>query len=405
MAMDAEVTPDAVPLRAGFDHSCDPGLLAGHFAEWSTLRSETPAFRSDRAAEFGYDLWYLLRYDDIHAALHDTELFSSSTVQYLGNSSQRMVPEELDPPEHTKFRQLLSRPLSPGNVLKLEDEVRARCTSLIDEIASRGKCDYVHDFALRFPTRMFCSIMGLPVEHTDELVALAQTVLHLPSEEDPTMETRGGAVLEIVGHLAEGFDARRQHPEDDLMSQLVAARIDEEPMSDEDRFAMGFLLFLAGLDTVANVLAYSTRHLAEDPSLRVALTEDPSRWPIAIEELLRLYSIASTSRVVTRDTVFAGCPMKAGDRVVLPTAAAGRDPDQFDRADDLVVGRAPNRHLAFGAGPHRCVGAHLARLELRVAMEEWHRRIPIYELAPGAMITEHVGAVAGMDSLPLVWPT
>ena len=391
------------PLISGFDHATDPALLADHFREWTRMQAEMRAFRSDIAQPFGYDLWYLLRHADINAALQDPALFSSRTVQYLGESSQRLLPEELDPPEHTKYRQLLSRPLSPGNVAKMEEAVRERCAVLIDNIQAKGSCDFVTDVALRFPTAVFLHLMGLPVSQAEEFVGLARTVLHTTGDEDPDQAIRGNAALQIVGVLARYLEARKTEPRGDLLTLLSQASIDGAPLSHEDLLAMGFLLYLAGLDTVANVLAYSIRHLAEHPQLRSELTADPERWPSAIEEFLRFYSIATTARVVTSDVEFAGCPMKAGDRVVLPTAAAGRDPELFAHATEFDPNRSANRHVAFGAGPHRCVGAHLARLEMRIFFEEWHRRIPEYAVASGADIREHVGAVAGMKQLPLVW--
>jgi cytochrome P450 len=145
------------------------------------------------------------------------------------------------------------------------------------------------------------------------------------------------------------------------------------------------------------------RHLAERPDDRRTLREHPEKVPDAIEEFLRYYAIVITSRVVTKDVEFAGCPMRAGDRVVLPTPAPSRDPAEFPSPRDFVMDRTPNRHLAFGAGPHRCLGSHLARVELAVAIEEWHRRIPEYRIADGAEIRQHIGGVAGLDSLPLVW--
>jgi cytochrome P450 len=391
----------SVPTHAGFDHSTDPQLLADHYAEWTRLQAEQRAFRSEVAGE--YDLWYLLQHDDINEAFKDTELFSSRTVQYLGETMQTLLPEELDPPEHGKYRRILNPSLSPDAVAKLEPEIRERCVGLIEEVADAGQCDFVRDIALRFPTAIFLQLMGLPVDHVDELVALARTILHTTAEHDPDFSIRATAAFEIVGHLTAAFEARRAQPADDLVSALLAGSVDGRPLTDDELVGMGFLLYLAGLDTVANVLSYSIRHLAGDDALRASLSSDPERWPTAVEEFLRFYSIATTARVVTRDAEFAGCPMRAGDRVVLPTAAASRDPHVFDHADTFDPDRPANRHMAFGAGPHRCVGAHLARLELRVAMEEWHRRIPDYAVAPGAVIHEAVGAVAGMDSLPLTW--
>jgi cytochrome P450 len=395
-------SPASVPLRHGFDHATSPELLDGSFDGWSKLRAESSAFRSDVADS--YDLWYLLHYDDIRAALQDYELFSSRSVQYLGDSPQRMLPEELDPPEHAKYRRLLNAPLAPNAVRSRTEQVRAFCVSLIEEIAPRGECDFLTDFAQRFPTAIFMDLMGLPVDKTAEFITSARTVLHVTGDQDPDFSRRAAAALEIVAHIGATVAARRAEPQDDLVSRLLSSTVDDRPLTDDELYQLGFLLYLAGLDTVANVLTYAFCYLAGNSDLRRLLRAEPERIPDAVEEVLRLFSIASTVRVVTRDAEFAGCPMKAGDRVVLPTASAGRDADQYPDPDEFRLDRFPNPHLAFGAGPHRCPGAHLARLELRIALEEWHRRIPDYELADREAISEYVGAVAGLTALPLRWP-
>ena len=166
---------------------------------------------------------------------------------------------------------------------------------------------------------------------------------------------------------------------------------------------MCFLLYVAGMDTTAGVFSYALRHLAEHPEHRQLLSGDPTAIEAFVEEVLRYYSIVATSRVVRVDREFAGCPMRAGDRVVLSTTGANRDPRQFADADRFIPDRAPNRHVAFGVGIHRCVGAPLARMELRVAIDEWLRAIPNFSVAPAALITQHVGGAAGLDVLPLVW--
>ncbi len=391
-----------VPLRPGFDHQTSPDLLGGSFCGWSKLRAEGRAFRSDIAGS--YDLWYLLRYDDIRSALQDYDLFSSRSVQYLGDGPRQMIPEELDPPEHAKYRRLLNPPLAPAAVRGRADQIRALAVSLIDDLAPQGGCDFLTDFAQRLTTTIFMNLMGLPAEQTAEFIARAQTVLHVTGEQDPDFSKRAAAALEIIADIGASVAARRAEPRDDMISLLVNSTVDDRPLTDEELYQLGFLLYLAGLDTVANVLTYSFRYLAGNPSLRHLLRDEPDRIPDAVEEFLRYFSIASTVRVVTRDAEFAGCPMKAGDRVVLPTASAGRDGDQYPDPDDFRLDRFPNPHLAFGAGPHRCAGAHLARLELRIALEEWHRRIPDYELAGSEPIAEYVGAVAGLTALPLRWP-
>jgi cytochrome P450 len=390
-----------VLLRPGFDHATSPELLSESFGGWGRLRAEGRAFRSDIGGT--YDLWYLLRYDDIREALQDYELFSSRSVQYLGDSPQRMLPEELDPPEHAKYRRLLNTPLAPGAVRSRTEQVRAFCVSLVEDLAPAGECDFLADFAQRFPTTIFMDLMGLPPDKTAEFIASAQAVLHLTGEQDPDFSKRAAAAMEIISDLGSAVASHRAQPRDDLITRLLNSTVDDRPLTDDELYQLGFLLFLAGLDTVANVLTYTFRYLAGHPSVRQLLRAEPDRIPDAVEEFLRLFSIASTVRVVTRDAEFAGCPMKAGDRVVLPTASAGRDGDQYPDPDEFRLDRFPNPHLAFGAGPHRCPGAHLARLELRVAMEEWHRLIPDYELAADPPVAEYVGAVAGLDALPLRW--
>jgi cytochrome P450 len=390
-----------VTLIEGFDHASNKAVWADHYGEWSRLREELGRFRSDVAG--GYDLWYLLTYEDAVPALQDWQTFSSSSVQHVRESPQKMIPEELDPPEHTKYRQLLSAPLSPGNVAKMEDDIRATCIALIDELSGKGGCEFVAEFAKRFPTSVFLKFMGIPVEQTAELVELANTVMHTPADQDPDGAKRAEASIQMVGHFAMALAEKRTKPTNDLLTMLTQAKIDDELIPDEKLYAIGFLLYLAGLDTVANVLSYTISHLAQHPDLRRDLTANPDKWPTAIEEFLRLYTLPTTVRVVTKDVEHAGCPMKAGDRIVVPLQSLNRDPRQFPDADKFVPDRQHNRHVAFGAGPHRCVGSHLARLELKIAMEEWHKRIPDYSIPAGAVLTEHAGAVAGLDNLPLVW--
>lgn len=397
-------TPDLnsqVVLRRGFDHATSPELLGGSFGGWGRLRAEGRAFRSDIGGS--YDLWYLLRYEDIRAALQDYELFSSRSIQYLGDSPQRMLPEELDPPEHSKYRRLLNTPLAPNAIRARTEQIRLFCVSLIEDIAPRGECDFLTDFAQRFPTTIFMDLMGLPADKTAEFIARAQTVLHLTGDQDPDFRRRAAAAIDIIADIGAAVASRRAEPRDDLISGLVSSTVDDRLLTDDELYQLGFLLYLAGLDTVANVLTYSFRYLAANPGLRRLLRSEPDRVPDAVEEFLRYFSIASTVRVVTRDTEFAGCQMKAGDRVVLPTASAGRDANQYPDPDEFRLDRFPNPHLAFGAGPHRCAGAHLARLELRIALEEWHRKIPDYELVADRPVTEYVGAVAGLTALPLRW--
>ena len=398
---DAAGGAPAGPLRPGFDHGTDPDLLADIAGTWDRLREASRTFSSDA---YPWTLWYLTRFDDVDDAFRDHERLSSRQTNYNTEDSHRWIPAQVDPPDHTAFRAALNPHFSPGRVAGLEPAMRAVCAGLIDGFAGDGRCELVTQFAQRFPTAVFLQLVGLPAGDTDTFLAWAQQLLHSPGAGPAAAAARKAATRTIYGYLRELIAARRARPGDDVISRLVSADIDGRPVTDDELLEMAFLLYVAGMDTVAGTLSYVVAHLAVHPADRRLLAEDPGRIPVAVEEFLRYYSIASPARVVQRDHELAGCPVRAGDRVVLATWPANRDPRRFDQAGDFVIDRTPNRHCAFGAGIHRCVGAHLARLELRVALEEWLRVIPDFEIEPGARLTQHVAGAAGLDTLPLRWP-
>jgi cytochrome P450 len=213
----------------------------------------------------------------------------------------------------------------------------------------------------------------------------------------------GAYVMMMSEYMNAVLEERRTERQDDIVSYLLELRVDGRPLDDDELRQICTLLYAAGLDTVAGQLGYTFLHLAQHAEHRRLVIEQPERIPAFVEEALRMYSIVTTNRIVTRDVEFAGCPMKAGDRVLLSIPAADRDPLAFPDSTTFDVDRVSNRHIAFAAGPHRCLGSHLARLELRIALEEWHRRIPEYRVADGIDVRFHVGGVAGVDNLPLVW--
>ncbi|GAA2720160.1 cytochrome P450 [Actinocorallia aurantiaca] len=362
------------------------------------LRAEHRAFHST----YGKGFWVLTRYDDILAAFQDPELFSSASVNALDpHPRYRWIPEMLDPPEHTRWRRLLQSHFAPAAVRAREPRIREHCAALIAGLAADGGCDFVSDFATPFPSVIFLELMGLPVERLETFLAWERAILHGPPAANPE---RVAAMGQVTGMFAELIEQRRSDPGDDLLSDAVTWTLDGEPVPDEDLLAMCLLLFMAGLDTVTSQLSYAFWHLAAHPADQKALREDPSLIPSAIEEFMRAYSIVLPGRKVTRDTEFAGCPMKAGDMVMLPLPAANRDPGAFPDPTRVDLRRDPNRHLGFAAGPHRCLGSHLARTELRIALEEWHRAVPDYRLPHPDAALEHTYGLLGLDTLPLTWP-
>jgi cytochrome P450 len=225
-------------------------------------------------------------------------------------------------------------------------------------------------------------------------------MVHAP---DTTAESFMAAVNEVTQYFAGLVAQRFKEPGDDLVSRATTWTVDGAPITEQDLLSFCLLMFQAGLDTVSAQLTYAMYHLATHPADRARIVADPSLIPVANEELLRFYSIVAPGRKAMQDTEIAGCPIKKGEMVLLPLSAANRDPAEFERADEVLIDRPANRHLAFGAGPHRCLGSHLARLELEIAVRLWHERIPEYRIDPGVPIDEHAGGLVGLNNLPLRW--
>ncbi|WP_116996894.1 cytochrome P450 [Desertimonas flava] len=379
-------------------------VAAGHYwAATGELREETPAFFNDHAQ--GY--WVVTRHDAVKDLYQRTDLFSSeSFTAWEPNPPYRFVPTQIDPPEHIKYRQLLNPKFSPGAVGRAEGPAREIAERLISQIAPSGRCDFVADFAIRFPTEVFLTVIGLPPADADLLVPWVEDFfLGLNGAEDKV----GGmvAALEgIRGYFVDLLAQRRETPADpetDLIQHLLESEVDGEPLSDTVLLDMCTVLVLAGLDTTRGQLGYLFQFLAERPDVRQQIVDDPSLIPACVEESLRLHSITiADARKATKDAEFHGCPVRAGDMVMGLVAAANRDPRHYESPDEFRLDRKGNHHFGFAGGPHRCLGAHLARREMIVAVEAWHAAIPHYEIDEGAELRERGGQLT-LISLPLHW--
>ncbi|EUA30556.1 cytochrome P450 family protein [Mycobacterium xenopi 4042] len=255
-----------------------------------------------------------------------------------------------------------------------------------------------------FPSIVFLKIMGMPVDHLDQFLDWEDKILHQQGVGEQVNAARFEGMQQVMGYFAGLIGQRRMAPNpdaDDIVSRAIGWSIDGAPVSDGDLLNCLLLLFMAGLDTVASQLSYAMLHLATHPADRARIVAEPQVIPRAVEELLRVYPIVQTARKATRDMNFHGCPVKAGDMAAFPMAAAGRDETAYPDARRVDFNRGVTHHLSFGAGPHRCLGSHLARQELAVILEEWHRRIPEYEVVEQPV--EHGGQVFGLDSLNLRW--
>jgi cytochrome P450 len=392
------VPPEAVQA---FDYHHDPRVEQDPFGVFDAARGKRAFFSPTYG---GY--WVLTGAGDIREAFQHPELFSSRITGIPPTPRpRRLLPLELDPPEHGRFRHPLAAVFSPQAVARLEPAIRATCRALVDGVAGVGHAEFLADFAVPFPTTIFVELLGLPDAEAPRFAAWNHALLH--AHDRP--EVRAGAKESIAAYLDELVTRRTaevaagEGRTDDLFAVLVQAEVDGRPLTRDEIFDYVFLLFIAGLDTVTAALGFSFAYLARNAEHRKALVADEALIPNAVEELLRAYSVVNPARTATGDLEFAGVCLREGDRVLLATVLANRDPAEFDDPTDVHFDRPSNRHLAFGAGPHRCLGSHLARCELKVALEEFHRRIPDYRIADGAVIRAHGGGAMGVDHLPLVW--
>lgn len=401
--VDTSRVPAHVPadMVVPFDLLRVSGAKECPFKVMNSLRGNGQVFYTPSHFSNEVGAWVLTRAEDIRYVLQKPELFSSKGVsgfsKLLGETWD-MIPLELDPPEHTKFRGLLNPLLAPNRIAQMQDGMRESCIELIKQVVDKGGCDFVETFARQFPVRIFMQLMGLPLQDLDRIMKWEDTLLHAQS-----MPDRIDAAAAIRDYLRELIAARRKEPTGDLTSFAAHATIGGIELTDDEMLGICYLLFVGGLDTVASSLGFYFKYLAENPDQQMKLRQDPSLIPNAIEELLRAHSVVMVSRFVTEDTVVAGASMKKGDCIAIYSMFASMDPDDFDAPEHLDFERSPNRHIAFSYGPHRCIGSHLARRELVIAIEEWMRLVPPFRIAKDSEVLMHGGVVFGVDALPLEW--
>jgi len=326
-----------------------------------------------------------------------------------GEATQfELIPETLNGPEHVKWRRLLAPYFSPGKVESWDEKIRERAVELIEALVPLGECDFVSDFSLRFPTAVFLGIMGLPVEELDDMLKWELAILHPEGDDlDASQAEQQAAQMAVTQYFMQVIADRRAMPLDErppgIVTDALSWTIDGELVPDKDLLSFYLLMFMAGLDTVTAELAYGFMHLATHPQDRQQLVDHPEIGPKVTEELLRAYPIVNTAREVTVETEIAGCPVKPGDFVMVSLPSAGRDDAQHPNGVVVDFDRPTTSHLTFGAGPHRCLGSHLARHELLVAYEEWHKRIPNYWIAESSHPTEATGGMMTLNSMQLQW--
>jgi cytochrome P450 len=394
------VTGPVTDWATDFDHT-DPGWVADPYPIWDDLRRRCPVAHSDR---YG-GVWLPTRYDDVAEIAQDPELFSSRAVIVsnrkppLGLAPIGAVPPiSSDPPYHHEARKLLQPAFSPRSVGAYETPTRTFCHELIDSFGDRSVVDAAAEYAQHIPMRVIADMLGLPRDDGETFARFVHNALE--GVNSPTQERIAG-FEELFVYLRSQVDDHLARPRDDLTSFLIDTHT-RDGQTDLLRVAGSIaLLLIAGIDTTWSAIGASLWHLARHPDDRRKLVEDPALVVNATEELLRVYAPVTMARLVTRDVDWHGCPMKVDDWILLSFPAANRDPEQFDRAAEVVLDRPNNRHAAFGIGAHRCLGAHLARMELRVALSTWLSRIPEFSVDDPDGVRWSAGQIRGPRALPI----
>lgn len=337
---------------------------------------------------------------ELQKIYQDTEHFTvRGTSQFAQMIGQQWysIPHEADPPLHSRYRLLLNPMFAPKHIAQLEEHIRHFARSRLLELRPRGGCDFVADFAFEFPIRVFLELMGLPQEDMATFLEWEHAILRSSSQE-PVNE----ALRKITAYLAQKCAERRAEPRNDLISLAVRSEIDGRALTDDELMGFCFNLFVGGLDTVSTNMSNHFRHLAENPADQDYLRANPEAIPDAIDEMMRAYAAVTTMRLCKKDTRIGDVEIKQWDLVMMPTHLAANDPEAFPQPETVDFARKP-RHVSFGYGPHLCIGMHLARREMRIAMEEALAILPRFAVAPGAHIESFCSGIIGPASLPLVW--
>ncbi|WP_040700219.1 cytochrome P450 [Nocardia vinacea] len=363
------------------------------FAAWDEVNSVGPLFYSTGAR--GY--FVAADFETIKAVMQDPDTWSNSPTTITYTSEQidmQIVPENMDPPVHTSYKRAVIPLLSPRVVATLEPLAVRLVNGLIDDVVANGECDFVKDFAVKLPSHFFLSWLGLGAAEYERMFELAQAATAMKSAAD-----RKAVEEEIDGIIVDLLDARRKEPADDLATALVNLQVDGKPIERDKLISLGSFLFVGGQDTTSNVLGYAMWHLATHPDHQARLRANPVLIPQAIEEIIRYYvTVGPSGRTAKAKGELRGCPIEAGDRIFIARTAG-------DRAalGDFDLEREWNRHSGFGVGPHRCIGSHVARMELRVALEIWLERIDSFRLPDGFHPEFTFGSFQqNIKSLPLV---
>jgi cytochrome P450 len=400
--------PRMTPMTELYWDPFDVAIDLEPYETWRRMRDDEPAYRNDR-----FDFWAFSRFDDVATAHCDPQTFSSAhgtVLEIMGPDRMRgtnlMIFE--DPPDHTQLRVLVSKAFTPRRVRELEARIRELCVAFLDAQSGNSSFDYLQDFGARLPAMVIASLLGVPLSDQEQARHLIDTTFHIEPGVGMINDTSLTAMMELSQYLAGQLAERRVTPRNDMFTDLVQvemAQADGEVRQLTEGEAIGFasLLINAGTETVARLLGWAAVVLAEHPDQRAELVTEPALIPAAIEELLRFQAPSPVQgRWTTREVELHGVTIPVDSKVLLLTGSAGRDERKYPDADRFDIHRRFDHHVSFGFGIHFCLGAALARLEGRVALEETFKRHPAWEVDLERAVRLHTSTVRGWAQVPIL---
>jgi cytochrome P450 len=395
----AHVPPNLVrpyPFLMGSTTTAHPHDLVAEIHNWPRV------FYAMEALPGREPGWVLSRAEDLRQVYQDNEHFSVKGIwpfaQVCGETWES-IPIEIDPPRLSKYRALLIPLFASNRVAILDARARQYARDYLLAFRGRGACEFMSEFTFEFPIKVFLELMGLPLELTKQFLAWEMDILHAKDRAEMKSSTQAA-----VQYLRNVIEERKKNPGTDLLSNCVVAEIDGQRLSDDELLGISITLFMGGLDTVSTAMGLQVRHLAEHPEQQDQLRRNPDLIPAAIEEMLRAYSAVSTFRTCKKEVEIQGVKIMPGDRVVMGTHLTGRDSNEYENPDEIRFERDA-KHLGFGYGAHACFGMHLARREMKIALQELLALIPPFKVKSGVEIESYLGIIIQPSILPLVWDT
>jgi len=410
----ANPVPPTYPRYAGPDQvpaHVDPALIRSAMVTFGPDFLAAPhKFMADMHDKFPplyYDVspmgnaWQALKHEDALFILRHPEIFSNEGATPFPRDPDDyfyFIPQEIDPPHHRKYRNIVDPVFSPQGVMKLEGKIRALANDLIDKFVDKGECEFTEEFGRPLPVMVFLDIMGLPQDMRDTFVSWAMALLHSNDR-----QIMGETMVKITQYLKGAIAEKKANPDDGVVSLIAHAAPGGVPLSDKEIFGFVCFLFIGGLDTVFATLNNIWLYLAQNPDKVAELRADPDNINAQVEELLRVWSVTFSGRVLSQDYEMRGVQMKKDDRITCLLPVCNFDPEVFPNPREVNFHRPRQTVLAFTVGVHSCMGAHLARLEIKIALQEWLKRIPQFSHKPGSKVEYRPGGVVGPEEVKLVW--